>query len=424
MTKNLLPSFHCVVTLCLTGLVTLPLAQKTSAEILATTVPFMSPGGDYVTQQDRYHTFRIPGMIVLPEGTILAFAEGRRGRGHDPRRDENAPIDIVMRRSADSGTTWQPLTVIESGFRPDGELCDFGDPTPVFDQATKTLFLFYGQWADKGPIFPAHGQNVAPSAGDHTLWMRSSSDFGQSWSERRQLIYPDSPAQTSDGLYWRFVEPGPGNGIQLKWQTEDSRNGRLVVPMKRAGSSTPDGKAQTNSFVYFSDDHGETWQLGDLAPGPQGNEDEIVELTDGRLLLDTRPNEGDYRLRHISSDGGATWGPERTGGVALPRVDASMARYSARREGQDRDRVLFSAPRGEKGLNRNNITVWTSYDEGQTFGNPIGFNQGFAAYSVVARLADGTIGLLVETQGDTQEQYGAITFYRYDLAELEPGPAR
>jgi hypothetical protein len=95
------------------------------------TVPFVSPKGDYVTQPDRYHTFRIPGMIVAPDGSVLLFAEGRRGDGSDPRRDENAPIDLVMRRSIDNGRSWEPMAVIDSGFRPNGDLIDFADPTPV-----------------------------------------------------------------------------------------------------------------------------------------------------------------------------------------------------------------------------------------------------------------------------------------------------
>ena len=74
------------------------------AESTPVSVPFVSPKGAYVTQQHRYHTFRIPGMIVSPDGSILLFAEGRRGKGSDPRRDENAPIDLVMRRSTDNGT--------------------------------------------------------------------------------------------------------------------------------------------------------------------------------------------------------------------------------------------------------------------------------------------------------------------------------
>lgn len=389
------------------------------AEVISVTVPFESPKGDYVTQQDRYHTFRIPGMAVAPDGSVLLFAEGRRGDGSDPRRDENAPIDVVMRRSTDHGRTWQPLKVIDTGFRPGGGLVDFGDPTPVVDATTGTVFLFHGQLADVGPRTPAPGQSAEPEDGKHVVWVRASRDNGLTWSDRRQVLYSDEPDETSDGLYWRSAEPGPGSGIQLQWQNDEARNGRLVIPAKRSGSSTPDGDTTVEPFVYYSDDHGETWQVGGITPGPDANESEVVELADGTVLLDGRQNSGEFRRRHLSTDGGVTWSPDNPFQIPLTPVDGSLARYSAKRLGHDRDRILFSAPRGEGGLNRNNITVWTSYDEGKTFVNPVQFNHGFAAYSVIQRLADGTIGLAVETASGGARRYGEITFYRFDLAELE-----
>ncbi len=395
---------------------------QATAEVLSKTIPFVSPKGAYVTEANRYHTFRIPGMVVAQDGAILAFAEARRGRGSDPRRDRNAPIDLVMRRSSDNGRTWQPMVVIDSGFRPSGDLVDFGDPTPVLDATTGTVFLFYGQWPDIGPIYPAPGQSPDPADGNHVVWVRWSTDHGKTWSERRQIVYPDEPDETSDGLYWRHAEPGPGSGIQLQRQERKSLVGRLIVPAKRAGSTTPEGPVTVEPFVYYSDDHGKTWQVGNVTPGPDANESEVVELADGRVLLDARQNSGTFRRRHLSSDGGVTWGADRPDNIPLTPVDCSLARYSARRAGADRDRILFAGPRGEDGLNRNRITVWTSYDEGRTFVNPVGFNRGFAAYSVVQVLADGTIGLLVETAGPEGESYGAITFYRFDLGELEPEP--
>lgn len=159
--------------------------------------------------------------------------------------------------------------------------------------------------------------------------------------------------------------------------------------------------------------------MGNVAPGPDANEDEVVELTDGRVLLDARQNSGDFRRRHLSTDGGVTWGPDNPDAIPLTQVDGSLGRYSAKRAAHDRDRILFSGPRGKGSLNRNNITIWTSYDEGKTFVNPVQFNSGFAAYSVVQRLADGTIGLLVETASGAAGRYGEITLYRFDVAKLE-----
>ncbi len=390
-------------------------------EIPPASRPFVGPRGEYVTEPDRYHTFRIPGMVVAQDGSILLFAEGRRGDGSDPRRDENAPIDLVMRRSTDRGETWGPLEVIESGFRPDGVLVDFADPTPVLDETTGTVFLFYGQWPDVGPRTVSHGQDPDSAEGNQVVWVRSSADHGRTWSDRRQVLYPDEPGETADGLYWRQAEPGPGSGIQLRWQDPESgRNGRLLVPAKRSGSETPDGESSVTPFAFYSDDHGATWLVGGVSPGPDANEDEVVELADGTVLLDARQNSGDFRRRHRSSDGGVTWGPDRPDTIPIAPVDGSMVRYSAVREGDDRDRILFSGPTGDGGLNRNNIAVWTSYDEAASFTNPVTVNRGFAAYSVLQRLDDGTIGLAVETANESGDTYGEIRFYRFDLEFLEP----
>lgn len=410
-----------VILVMLSIRVSLPAA----AEVISVSVPFVSPKGDYVTHEEGYHTFRIPGMIVTQDGSVLVFAEGRRGDGSDPRRDENAPIDLVMRRSTDNGRTWQPMVVIDSGFRPGGDLLDFADPTPVLETRTGTVFLFYGQWPDIAARTVAPGQSARPKDRNQVLWRRSSTDNGQTWSDRKQVVYPDEPHETGDGLYWRYAEPGPGSGIQLQWQDrEPSRNGRLLVPAKRGGSSTADGPVTVEPFVLYSDDQGKSWQVGKVTPGPEANEDEVVELIDGRVVLDARPDSGKFRRRHVSTDGGLTWGPDSPDAIPITEVDGSLVRYSAKRAGHDRDRIFFSGPRGEGGLNRNNITVWTSYDEGKTFTNPVQFNNGFAAYSVIQRLADGTIGMVVETAKGTAARYGEITFYRFDLAELESGSRR
>lgn len=378
----------------------------------ATSVVFESPKGKFVTTKEKYHTFRIPGMVVAEDGTLLVFAEGRRGDGSDPRSDKNAPGDIVLRRSTDNGKTWGPIVVIDSGFRPNGDKVDFGDPTPVLDKSTGAIFLFYGEWPDVGPKTVAVGQ--------HKVWVRTSRDNGLTWSDRSQVKYATAPNETSDKTYWHQTEPGPGNGIQLRWQDRDpSRNGRLVVPAKRYGSGTPNGPVTARPFVYYSDDHGATWQVGRVTSGPDANEDEVVELSNGGLLLDARQDDGQFRRRHVSMDGGQNWGADVPDDLAITKVDASMNRYSAVRDGHDRDRILFSAPRGQGAVERANFTVWTSYDEGQSFINPVQFTNDLTAYSVVQRLADGTIGLLAETGDRNGKAYGYISFFNVGIEHLE-----
>ena len=436
-----LPLVRILLASCFTLLLSAKTHGADESPVVSISIPFVCPNSipngeintkTYVTRQDRYHRYRIPGAVVSQDGSILAFAEGRRGLGGDPRTEGNAPNDLVMRRSTDHGQTWEPLVVIDPGFQPNGEKVDFADPTPVFDAVTETVFLFYGQFPDISSDPLPTGQSPRADHGHHVVWVRASSDNGKTWSQRKQIVYPDEPHETSDGLYWHIAHPGPGNGIQLQWQDHHKAlNGRLLIPAKRNGAKTPDGPLTRDPFVFYSDDHGKTWQVGDPVPGSGSNEDEVVELTNGQLLLDARQNTGFYRRRHLSSDGGQTWGPNVPDTIRMSPVDGSLIRYSAQRAGHDRDRLLFSLPRGagrilaragdvlDKGLTRNDITVWISYDEGKTFVHPVRINYEMAGYSVLLRLADGTIGLLVETAGETRFAYGDITFYRFSIDAIE-----
>ena len=51
--------------------------------------------------QGGYESYRIPCLVATAKGTLLAFCEGRRGT-----KGDWGSIDLVMRRSADSGATW------------------------------------------------------------------------------------------------------------------------------------------------------------------------------------------------------------------------------------------------------------------------------------------------------------------------------
>ena len=77
----------------------------------------------FTGRQQGYHLYRIPGLVVTPSGTVLAFCEGRRYTSRDD--DE---IDILLRRSFDGGRTWEARQIVVS----DGDrTC--GNPCPVVD---------------------------------------------------------------------------------------------------------------------------------------------------------------------------------------------------------------------------------------------------------------------------------------------------
>ena len=69
-----LPLTLAVTVLVLAMLQTWILQFQVTAEVISVTVPFVSPKGSYVTQPDRYHTFRIPGIETAPDGSLIAAA--------------------------------------------------------------------------------------------------------------------------------------------------------------------------------------------------------------------------------------------------------------------------------------------------------------------------------------------------------------
>lgn len=85
----------------------------------------------FVAGRDSYHTYRIPALIRSKAGTLLAFCEGRKDSASDSGR-----IDLLLKRSADSGETWSSQQLVWG----DGtNVC--GNPTPVVDQNTGTIWL-------------------------------------------------------------------------------------------------------------------------------------------------------------------------------------------------------------------------------------------------------------------------------------------
>lgn len=93
----------------------------------------------------------------------------------------------------------------------------------------------------------------------------------------------------------------------------------------------------------YSDDHGATWKPGAPSEG-SADENKVVELSDGRLLLNSRTQgTAGQRLEAISYDGGQTWGPfSHNWDLMDPRNNASIIRaYPNAPQGSARARVLL-----------------------------------------------------------------------------------
>ena len=96
------------------------LARVSHCTIVTPPKPKVTKVTVFKAGQDGYHTYRIPVIVRAKNGDLLAFAEGRKNG-----RDDHGDIDIVLKRSSDSGQTWGPLQLVQDECgRSDGESLD------------------------------------------------------------------------------------------------------------------------------------------------------------------------------------------------------------------------------------------------------------------------------------------------------------
>jgi len=350
----------------------------------------------FVSGEGNYHTYRIPSVIMTKNGTLLAFCEGRK-----KDRSDSGDIDLLLRRSSDRGQTWsEPQVVWDDG----PNTC--GNPCPVIDDQTGVIWLLLtwnaGHMPEKS-MKPGFGQE------SRLVFVAKSDDDGRTWTK------PVDISRKVKKEEWSWFATGPGSGIQLK---HGKHKRRLVIPCDHKIPAEKD--AISFSHVIYSDDHGDTWQLGGGTSTDKCNECEVVELSDGRLLLNMRSHDKSVKKRQIcySDDGGATWSkPQSDETLIEPICQASIRRARWPSEGKP-GVILFSNPASTKG--RENLTIRASYDDGRSWRDSKVLYPRSSAYSCLTVLADGSIGCLYE-----KDNYGRITFARFSLDWLtQPDAAK
>ncbi len=355
------------------------------------------PAGDVFVAGAEYPSFRIPAVVVSRDGTVLALAEGRNVHS------DHAANDIVLRRSTDGGKTWGKLIVVAE----DGDH-SLNNPQAVVEQASGRILLMYQRYphgVHEAQVVAGHdGPNICRN------FLTYSDDDGQTWSTPEDVT---RSTKRAEGV--TSIAGGPGIGIQLR---HGKHAGRIVMPFNEG----PFGV--WNIYAVYSDDQGQTWKMGDVAPGAlinvgnkktsMVNEAQLVELKDGAIRFNVRRWGGKaVRKTCVSDDGGQTWSQvEDAAQLADPGCMGSILRYTDLADGRQ-SRILFSGPESTK---RENGTVFLSYDEGQTWPVKRVLCQEAFAYSCLTALPDGAIGCLYEAEGTKK-----IVFARFTLDWLTAG---
>jgi len=339
----------------------------------------------FVGGQDGYPAYRIPSLIITQKGTLLAFAEARANKG------DHARNKIVLKRSLDKGATWRQLQLI----------CDAGsgclnNPEVVVEKASGRIILMF----QKYPESFDESSVVAGLEGDRicrTL-VTHSDDDGLTWSAADEITASVKPpvGATSNAS-------GPGIGIQL---ASGSCKGRLVFPFNQG----PPGHWKV--YAVYSDDRGATWKYGEVAPEDSNsgaNEVQMVELTDGTVMLNARNQMGSHQRRiALSKDGGQTWSrlsDEPT--LIEPRCQGSILRHPVNHRRAD-DVLLFSNPVSVSA--RTNGIIRLSKDDGKTWAASRTITEGEFAYSCLVSLDHQNVGCLFE-----RDNYDKISFTRFSL---------
>ena len=359
----------------------LPTAAATAGAAQAPAAPGGVDEVDvFVSGTGGYHTYRIPAVIVTKAGTVLAFCEGRK-----KSRSDTGNIDLMLKRSSDGGKTWSKPQVVW-----DDKSNTCGNPCPVVDQATGTIWLLL-TW-NRGDD---HEKRIKAGTSKDTrrVFVCRSTDDGATWTS------PVDITATAKRKDWRWYATGPGVGIQLR---RGPHAGRMVIPCDHSAA-----KGMYGSHAVISDDGGKTWRHGQPIL-PDVNECQVVELTEGKLMMNMRNYRGASRgIRGVatSTDGGVTFS-KVSYDKALPEpvCQASFLRYSTAGDG-GRNILLFSNPASKTG--RVKMTVRASYDEGRTWPVAKLIHAGGSAYSCLTVLPDKTVGLLYERDG-----YKRISFAR------------
>lgn len=352
--------------------------------ILAHTLLFQP--GDYNSTN-----YRIPGVITAKDGSIVAVTDKRKYNQGDLPED----IDIVCRRSTDGGHTWsEPYTIAQGT----GYNHGFGDCVLAWTNDDNGLIAGFvggvGLW------------NSTPSNPIRSYIARSY-DNGQTWTEPEDItdFIFGSNCVVPEYRTWRASFFGSGNGLITS-------TGRIMFV-----AAIRETTAQSlSNYAVYSDDNGITWHVSGRA-SVSGDEAKVTELVDGRILMSIRHNG--KRWYNISNDGGETWQSYTStwNDITAPACNGDMIRYTSVNQGFNKNRLLHSVPFGSS---RTDVSVYISYDEGETWPVRKCIVPYSSAYSSLCVLPDGTIGLYVEEEYPGNSGYSTV-FYNFSLEWLTDG---
>jgi sialidase-1 len=355
----------------------------------------------FVSGAEGHKSYRIPAIIGLPNGDLLAFAEGRvHGSG------DFGDINIVMKRSSDKGNTWGVLQQVA-----EFDSLQAGNPAPVVDLTDPLypkgrIFLFYNTGNNhEGEVRKGHGYKQ--------VWYKTSTDNGNTWSEPIDIttqvhrpLQPQLNAAYNFPEDWRTYANTPGHAMQFQ---KGRYKGRIFVSANHSAGGPQNAGRDYDAHGFYTSDHGKTFQLGASINKPGSNESMATELSQSKLMMNSRNQSGDVKARivSISSDGGASWDTTWFDQTLVDPVNQGSILTLCNKKKNS----ILAFCNAADAKRRDNLTLRISFDEGKTWKKKFVIakstdNKGdYAAYSDIIKISKKKIGILYE-----RENYSKIVF--------------
>lgn len=371
-----------------------------------------------------YNTYRIPSVMSLPNGRVLAITEARL-----QGKTDCAENDLILRYSDDEGKSWSDIVLMAEAGK-----ASLNNPTTVFVKELNRILVLFQEYPPK----KHEGVTSTGVEGDNItrFYVIYSDDNGESWSVKRDITRQAKlPEATS-------YASGPGIGIRVNVGPD---KGRILIPVNVSG-----GKLGWFNYLIASDDLGNSWHI---LPGRSDygtNESQLIQVSETEFLINARCHrfEGQDKTAPVDWN---PWNFEKVthwrGEISVkishdmtswsktkirqdmpdPLCQGSIYRYSGLNN-NEKSIILFSNPASQLSFGKGdklkttppariNGVVRLSYDNGKTwkwskriYGNRFTEFQ----YSVLTRMASGKIGCFFETGGD-------LKFALFDLNWLTSG---
>jgi len=356
----------------------------------------------FTSGTEGHKSYRIPAIIKLPDGALLAFCEGRV---HDA--GDFGDINLVMKKSTDHGASWSKLQTIV-----DYESLQAGNPAPVVDVTNPQfprgkIFLFYNTGNN-------HENEVRKGNGLREVWYITSIDGGNTWSVPANITMhvhrPHQPYVNPAYSFpddWRSYANTPGHAMQF---TFGKYKGRILIAANHSAGNPQDQFRDYQAHAFYSDDHGKTFHLSKNINVPGSNEAMATPLARDRLMMNIRNQRGDIRARlvAISSNGGQGWDTTYFD-MNLPDPVCQGSILSV---GKKKNIIAFCNPADTN--HRNNLTLRISYNEGKSWKknwlidkSQPGEELSHSAYSDLVEIDRKTIGIVYE-----RNNYREIVFVK------------